>query len=62
MMNKQHQFQSCGENAIKSHVLKQIMQRYISFDELTKEALRYTMDEHKIQYDREDINRLFDAF
>jgi len=42
--------------------LKQIMQRYISFDELTKEALRYTMDEHKIQYDREDINRLFDAF
>ena len=50
------------KNAIKSHVLKQIMQRYISFDELTKEALRYTMDEHKIQYDREDINRLFDAF
>lgn len=42
--------------------LKQIMQRYIPFDELTKEALRYTMDEHKIKYDREDINRLFDAF
>src|SRR5699024_4494868 len=42
--------------------LQQIMQRYISFDELTKEAVRYTMDERKIQYDREDISRLFDAF
>ena len=34
--------------------LKQIMQRYIPFDELTKEALRYTMESHEIQYNRED--------
>ena len=42
--------------------LKQIMQRYITFDDLTKDALRYTLDEHKVQYNREDINQLFDAF
>ncbi|MFQ3791446.1 haloacid dehalogenase type II [Staphylococcus nepalensis] len=42
--------------------LKQIMQRYIPFDELTKEALRYTMESHEIQYNREDVNQLFDSF
>ncbi|PHK49665.1 haloacid dehalogenase type II [Staphylococcus edaphicus] len=42
--------------------LKQIMQRYITFDILTKDALRFTLDKHKIQYNREDINQLFDAF
>ncbi|WP_434796103.1 haloacid dehalogenase type II [Staphylococcus equorum] len=42
--------------------LRQIMQRYIPFDDLTKDALRYVLDEHKIQYNRDDINQLFDAF
>src|SRR5699024_4370542 len=43
-------------------ILRQIMQRYIPFDDLTKDALRYVLDEHQIQYNREDINRLFEAF
>lgn len=34
--------------------LRQIMQRYIPFDDLTKDALRYVLDEHKIQYNRDD--------
>lgn len=50
------------KNTITTYVLKQIMQRYITFDDLTKDALRYTLDEHKVQYNREDINQLFDAF
>lgn len=42
--------------------LRQVMQRYIPFDELTKESLRYVLDVHEIQYNREDVNQLFEAF
>ena len=38
------------------------MQRYIPFDELTKDSLRHTLNVYDIQYNREDINRLFEAF
>ncbi|WP_342610458.1 MULTISPECIES: haloacid dehalogenase type II [Staphylococcus] len=50
------------ETQINHMFIRQIMHRYIPFDELTKNALRYTLNVHNIQYNREDINRLFDAF
>lgn len=42
--------------------MRQVMQRYIPFDELTKDSLRHTLNVYDIQYNREDINRLFEAF
>ncbi|WP_436854420.1 haloacid dehalogenase type II [Staphylococcus caeli] len=47
---------------LKHMFLKQIMQSYVSFDDLTKDALRYTLDEHAVQYNDEDIQTLFEAF
>ncbi|SCS37955.1 haloacid dehalogenase type II [Staphylococcus caeli] len=42
--------------------LKQIMQCYVPFEDLTKDALRYALDEHEVQYNDEDIHQLFEAF
>ncbi|MGU3343206.1 haloacid dehalogenase type II [Staphylococcus succinus] len=50
------------ETQMRHMFLRQAMQRYISFDELTKETLRYALDVHEIQYNREDVNRLFEAY
>ncbi|MBF7016228.1 haloacid dehalogenase type II [Staphylococcus durrellii] len=42
--------------------LRQVMQRYIRYDDLTKNALRYALDVYEVKYSREDINKLFDGY
>lgn len=42
--------------------LRQVMQRYIRYDEVTKNALRYALDVYDVKHSREDINKLFDGY
>lgn len=42
--------------------LRQVMQRYTRYDEITKNALRYALDVYEVKHNREDINELFDGY
>ena len=51
-----------AKDSIKTYVYEAGYAKIYPFDELTKDSLRHTLNVYDIQYNREDINRLFEAF
>ncbi|GEP78872.1 hypothetical protein SCA05_06650 [Staphylococcus carnosus] len=38
------------------------MERYIPFDDITKQALEYALEQSKVPYNHQDINTIFDEY
>lgn len=42
--------------------LRQVMERYTRYDEITKNALRHALEVYNVPYNRDDINELFNGY
>ncbi|AMY06193.1 haloacid dehalogenase type II [Staphylococcus condimenti] len=47
---------------LKHTFLRQVMGRYITFDDITKQALEYALEQNKVPYNHQDINTIFDEY
>ena len=47
---------------LKHTFLRQVMERYITFDDITKQALEYALEVHKVPFTRQDTNQIFEEY
>lgn len=47
---------------LKHTFLRQVMERYIPFDDITKQSLEYALEQNKIPYNHQNINTIFEAY